>query len=99
MGLVGIAPRRGGLCHQILLLRKRLSEHNGLRISLKKFCHFITMWEVSSVVIVTTNETWEFQFSLRLFFSSRGLWLGFGLFGVIVLLWFVSLFLLAPEFL
>jgi hypothetical protein len=99
MGLVGTAPRRGGLCNQRLLLWKRLSEHSGLRISLKNFSHFIAMWAVSSVVIVTANETWEFRFSLWLFSSRRGLWLGLGLFIVIVLLCFVSRFLLAPELL
>ena len=99
MGLVGTAPRHGGLRNQRLLLWKRLSENNRLQIFLEKFGHFIMMCVVSSVVIVTTNETWEFRFSLWLFSGSRGLWLGFGLFVVIVFLWFVSRFLLAPKLL
>jgi hypothetical protein len=57
------------------------------------------MWAVSGVVIVTANETWEFWFSLWLFYGSRGLRLGLGLFIVIVLLCFVSRFLLAPKLL
>jgi hypothetical protein len=66
---------------------------------LENFGHFIAMWAVSSVVIITANETWEFRFALWLFFGSRGLRLGFGLFVVIVLLCFVSRFLLAPKLL
>ena len=99
MGLVGSAPRRGGLCNQRLLLRKRLSKYSGLRISLEEFGHFIAMCAISSVVVVTTNETREFRFSLWLFSGSRGLCLGFGWVIVIILLCLVSHFLLAPGLL
>jgi hypothetical protein len=97
--VAGIAPWRGGLSNHRLLLRKRTSKDGGLGIPLKNFGHFIVMWTVSSVVIVTTNKTRELWFPPWFLFVSRWLVLSFMLFIIISLFFFVLCLFLTSSLL
>jgi hypothetical protein len=93
------SPWRGGLRNHGLLLRKRLSKHDGLGISFKEFGHFIPMWTVSSVVIITTDKTWELWFPLWFLFISRWWVLSFWLFIIISLFVFILCLFLTSSLL
>jgi hypothetical protein len=96
--VAGTTPGRGGLRNHALLLRKRMCNHGVLGISFKMFGHFIMMWIVSGVVVLTENKTWELWFPLWFLFISRWWVLSFWFFIVIIFLVFLFVILLPMDF-
>jgi hypothetical protein len=76
-----------------------MSKNDGLGIPLEIFGHFIMMWTVLSVVIITTNKTWELQFLLWFLFVNKCWVLIFRCFIVIILFVFVLCLLLTSGLL